>query len=173
MLQTDKNRMAVRDKTFAREIFYHSSSRNVLISFQKNESSVSHISNDVAEEREKRRKLFFAKYFVARLYIRLLNMNAVFRLGSITKMHVDTSANLPGFFVPIHPFRQLMKARAAFNSALRFVFNVCADCNQLPMRMSDIQRRGMYVTQRNESLKSSRSLGFAPPRDSIGNTDGE
>lgn len=46
--------------------------------------------------------------------------------------HVGTSATLTGSLMLIHPFRQLMKARAAFNSAPRIVFNVRprADCER-------------------------------------------
>lgn len=59
--------------------------------------------------------------------------HVVFQSDLITMEHVDTLATLPGSFVLIHLFRQLMKARAAFNSAPGIVFNVClrTDCNKL------------------------------------------
>lgn len=72
---------------------------------------------------------------------------------------MDTAANLPGSFVLIHPFRQLMKARAAFNSAPGIVFNVClrADCSQLPRCAGAMYSEEVtYATVTKES-KSSRS----------------
>lgn len=121
-----------------------------------------YVSDNFAEGRRESGGNYTSRntYFAARLSVRNVNCwTLLFWSGFITELHADTPANLPGSFVFIHPFRQLMKARAAFNSAPGIVFNVYlrADCNQLSrcawVIFSNV--RGTYVTQRNETLKSS------------------
>lgn len=86
------------------------------------------------EKAGKAKEIILREILCSHAFTSVRNVNVISRSGFITEMHVDTLANLLGSFVLIHPFRQLMKARAAFNSAPGIVFNVCLreDCNQLP-----------------------------------------
>lgn len=114
---------------------------------------------------------------------RATRSHVVFQSDLITKHVGITPATLPGSFVLIHPLRQLMKARAAFNSALGIAFNVCLRAFNVCLQPTpDAHERNLQRRRLHNATKCWRARMFAricrhSPRltlllhNYIGNTD--